>query len=352
MKSAIIFGGYGTFGALVARELAKWGVSLTIAGRDQNKALAFAHELGPNHQGIAADLENPGSLLQKNAVAVNCVGPLLPQNSFLNGCLNAGCHYVDIAVERTHAAGVRALDDSFRERGLAAVYGCSSLPALSGALALKLMENQPTPAHHVRVTLFIGNSNRKGLGAIRSLVSLLGRPIQAPQGLLYGFRDRETAPLPEPFGPRLVFNFDSPEYDLFPDLLGARSVSVKVGFESRLGTTAISLLARLGSNYGVGAAKMLEWVGGWFGRFGSSGGAVLVEFFWPESSTRRAALVAKEHGQRMAALPCALVARELCGEGSHKSGVMTGYEFLGAQFLLESMTREGFEVREEGADPE
>jgi hypothetical protein len=160
-----------------------------------------------------------------------------------------------------------------------------------------------------------------------------------------GFRDREVVSLPEPFGPRAVFNFESPEYDLFPDLLGVRSVSVKVGFELRPATYACALLAVLGSNYGPGMAAFLDHLGRPFRGIGSSGGAVMTEIFYADASTRRAALVARSEGQRMAALPCAFVVQSLCeGIGSER-GSRTAYEFLGAKPLLERVIAAGFELQ-------
>src|SRR5207302_595354 len=149
-----------------------------------------------------------------------------------------GCHYVDIADDRSYTALVRSNTEQSRGRGLAAVYGCSSLPEISGALALMAVKDAGSPLVRARITLFIGNRNPKGLAAIQSLVGSLAKPIRAPQGLVRGFRNREVVPLPPPVGRRVVFNFDSPEYDLFPRLLGLRAVSVKVGFESRLATYA------------------------------------------------------------------------------------------------------------------
>src|SRR5204862_6086264 len=124
----------------------------------------------------------------------------------------------DIADDRAYAAAVRSYDERFRARGLAAVYGCSSLPGISGALALRAAEGIPATVDRVRVTLFIGNKNPKGRAALHSLVAGLGRPIAAPQGTLRGFRDREVVTLPPPFGRRPVFNFQSPDYDLLPKL--------------------------------------------------------------------------------------------------------------------------------------
>src|SRR5262249_4487876 len=156
---------------------------------------------------------------------------------------------------RVYAALVRSHGDRFAARGLAAVYGCSSLPGISGALALVASEGVTSAVQRVRVTLFIGNANPKGTAAVGSLLAGLRRPIAAPQGTLLGFHDREVVPLPTPFGRRGVFNFEALEYDLLPALLATSAVTVKVGFELRLATYGFALLARLGCGHGSFLAR-------------------------------------------------------------------------------------------------
>jgi hypothetical protein len=350
----VIFGGYGTFGALVAAELARRGISLLIAGRDGGKAEAFARRLGPAHRGCAADLLEPDACrapLRGQTVAVNCAGPFSAQGpALLELCLEAGCHYVDIADDRGYVARVRRHSKEFARRGLAAVYGCSSLPAISGALALRARAGVAEVPERARVTLFIGNRNPKGRAAVASLVQGLGRPIPAPQGVVKGFRDREVVPLPAPFGRRTVFNFESPEYDLFPGLLGVSAVSVKVGFELWPVTYALAFLAMLGANHGASTVALLSGLGRCLPAWGSSGGVVMAELFSASGAVRRAALLAREGGQRMAALPCVQVALALLGTGPPAAcGAMTAYEVLGAQALLEHLVHAGFELYCTGA---
>lgn len=348
MRPVVVFGGYGTFGTHVCRELARLGVRLTIAGRDGARAEAVAGTLGPGCRGLTADATRAASCeatLQGHGVAVNCAGPFNRlDTTLLDACLGTGCHYVDITDDRGYAARVRGYGERFRERGLAAVYGCSSLPGISGALALRVRAATADPVQRARVTLFIGNQNAKGDAAVRSLLAGLGRPIAAPQGTLHGFRDREVIRLPKPFGRRGVFNFEGPEYDLFPALLGTRSVSVKVGFELRLVTYAFALLALLREGYGTRTARLLALPGRLLQRLGCSGGAVMTELFLAGGSIRWAALLARREGQRMAALPCALVARALSEDRRARLGAMTAYEFLGAAPLLEDLVAAGFEL--------
>jgi hypothetical protein len=344
---AVVFGGYGTFGALVARELAQLGTTVVIAGRDLARAEALARELGPLHRGCHADVNDMGSCcaaLQGCTVAVHCAGPFGTfDDALLRACLALNCHYADITDDRAYAALVREHADRFAAHGLAAVYGCSSLPAISGALAVHLHQDGPAPLR-ARVTLFLGNKGPKGGAAVRSLVAGLARPIKAPQGALLGFRDREVVPLPLPFGRRSVFNFDSPDYDLLPDWVGVRAVSVKVGFELRGATYTMALLAWLGLRYGERTARWLGWFGRRFRRFGCSGGAVMTELFYTDGTVRRAALVGRQDGQRMVALPCALVAHALASRWPKGRGALTAHELLGADVLLERLTAAGYEL--------
>jgi hypothetical protein len=348
MKSVLVVGGYGVFGTQVCRGLAERGVPVTVAGRDGARAEAFARTLGPGCRGQGMDADDLASCraaLDGHDVAVGCAGPFRRDSAaLLQACLEARCHYADISDDRYHAALVRSHDRRCRARGLVAAPGCSSLPGISGALALLAGEGTTSPVRRVRVTLFVGNHNPKGEATVQSVLTGLGQPIAAPQGVIYGFRDREVVPLPPPYGRRPVFNFASPDYDLLPSLLGTHSVSVKLGFELSAATYGFALLAVLRLGYGPRTARLLQLPAGLLGRFGSSGGAVMAELFLADGTQRRAALLAGQEGQRMAALPCVLAAQALHEGRFPGPGVMTAYELLGARPLVEALTAAGFEL--------
>lgn len=346
MRRALVIGGYGVFGSLIARELARRSVSVTIAGRDGARAAAAAAALGPGHEGIALDLADRAvlaPLLAAKPVVVNAAGPFHDfGTALLEACLVAGCHHVDIADDRTYARSVRALDGRLRERGVAAVWGCSSFPGVSIALVRVARGDRAAPSR-VRLTLFIGNDNAKGYGAIASASAQAGRPIAAPQGVLTGFRGKERIPLPEPFGARTAFDYDAPEYDLLA-AEGVAFVRVKVGFENAIANAGFRVLSRLPFRPGRRAASLLATLGGFAPRNGSSGGAVLAELTWPDGSTARASLSGAKDGQLIAALPAALVAKELCA-GRETSGAMTAPDLLGADTLLGALQSAGFTLK-------
>ena len=131
---AVVFGGYGTFGQIVARELASRGVVVTVAGRNVERAKKLAAELGPAHAGVNADVRSAddcAKVIADHDVAVNCAGPFRDFGpSLLQACLQAKCHYVDISDDRSYCRLVREHHDAFANAKLAAVYGCSSLPGI------------------------------------------------------------------------------------------------------------------------------------------------------------------------------------------------------------------------------
>jgi hypothetical protein len=343
----VIFGGYGTFGAQVARALAAAGLAVRIAGRDGEAAERFAAGLaGSGNHGIRADADDAPSCARALAgarVAVHCAGPFAARSLALpEACLAAGVHHVDLADDRRWFRRLATLDGRFREQGLAAVAGASSLPGISGALAIAAARQLPA-VERARVTLFIGNRNPKGEAAVRAARFQLGKPFLAPQGELLGFRGREVVRLPPPFGRRTVSDWESPELDLFPPLLGASAVRVKVGFEALFATLALAGLARLGPRLGATLLAGLTPLARRLSFFGHSGGFVQVELWAPSGARAVEALGGAADGQPMAALPAALVAADLASGAIAGRGLTTAYEALGADTLLRRLAAAGYE---------
>jgi hypothetical protein len=177
---------------------------------------------------------------------------------------------------------------------------------------------------------------------VESAGAQAGRPFAAPQGRLRGFRGREIVKLPAPFGRRGVYDWESPELDLFPTLLEAREVRVKVGFESRLVTRAFATLARLGPRLRGLLVPTLAALGKRLPGLGHSGGVVQVELFAPDGTSATLALGGPDDGQRMAALPAAFVAQGLAEGSVTARGGVTAYEALGAEALLARLAAAGF----------
>ena len=347
----IVFGGYGVFGSIVARELVQRGVPVTIAGRDGRKGESLARELGSECSAVEANLADRASCSQAlngHVIAVHCAGPFAEMDdSLLDACLEHGCHYVDIADDRAYVARVQQYDERFSRAGLTAAYGCSSLPSISLALAQHARAESAVPVEGVRVGLFIGHDNPKGDAAVRSATRMLGRPIAAQQVALVGFRDWTIVPLPPPIGRRPMLNFETPDYDLLPRLLGAREVIVNVGFESRLVTAAFGCFARCAPAIGRRVLPWLAAISGPLRHFGTSCGVVFAELVFADGSRRSAAMVARRDGQRLAALPCVYVVERLARGEACAAGAHSGGEILGHAALLERLVQDGFSLHDE-----
>jgi hypothetical protein len=340
-RRVLVVGGYGTFGSQVARELAARGVAVTVAGRDPERAARAAAAL-PGARGLALDLADAGAVhaaVADHEAAACCAGPfgqLAP--SLLEACLAARVPYADLADDRAWAARVRVRSGELAARGVTAAWGCSSLPSISSALAVAAADGRRWT--RARVTLFIGNQNAKGEGSIASAVAVIGRRIEAPQGALRGFAGRTRVALPPPWGRRSVWNFESPDYDLLPALVGAREVEVKVGFEVGLAGAAFSGLGALGSRWGDRTVRLLEGAALLVRGRGRSGGAVQVELGDGEAA-RRAAISCREGGQRMAALPLVFAIERLL-EGATRPGAATAAELV--PDLLARLVQAGHEL--------
>jgi len=352
-QPVIVIGGYGVFGKHVCRELAKKGLRLTVAGRNSAAAKQFAQELGPKHIGCGLDVRDEvacDAAIRNHVVTVLCAGPFHQFGPVvLKACLNQRSHYVDICDNRQYAGVVQSYEEDFRDRGLSAIYGCSSFPSISGAaacLALRRLEDQPT---HARTTLFIGNRNPKGQGAVSSAMSLLGKHITTPSGTVVGFCDGVNVQLPPPFGKRRVLNFDSPDYEILPVLTGVKQVSVKVGFESRIATRAFGFFASQSPTLGKWLLPMLSPLAAILPG-GHSCGVVMTELF-SASASACVAVHGKNGGQRMAALPCAYAVSDLIhghGNGNEsRPACGTALDLLGADRLLSSLQDDGFLVTED-----
>jgi hypothetical protein len=122
-------------------------------------------------------------------------------------------------------------------------------------------------------------------------------------------------------------------------------VRVKVGFEARLATLSFAGLAHLGPRLGPPLLAALAPLARHLSFFGHSGGFVSVELWGPGGARVAASLGGANDGQRMAALPAALVAQGLLLDGKVTArGVATAYEALGADTLVERLTVEGYEL--------
>jgi saccharopine dehydrogenase-like NADP-dependent oxidoreductase len=133
----VILGGYGAFGARVARRLARLRrFDLVIAGRSEDKACAAAADLGAQAVRMDGRHVTAGELRAlAPQVLINASGPFQDQDYALAlACIAAGVHYCDLADARAFAVGIGVLDAAAKAAGVLVVSGASTVPAVSAAV--------------------------------------------------------------------------------------------------------------------------------------------------------------------------------------------------------------------------
>lgn len=133
----------------------------------------------------AVDLHDPASLraaLAGVAAVINAVGPFdYDPAPVVRTCLDAGCHYVDIAETPEFIDRVEETARQAGPRPVHALSGCSTVPGLVQVLAQE-WAGRPD-VRQVRVFLGMGSRNPVSPALFYSLLEPLGR--RAPDGSRY-----------------------------------------------------------------------------------------------------------------------------------------------------------------------
>ncbi|HVT02680.1 MAG TPA: saccharopine dehydrogenase NADP-binding domain-containing protein [Thermoanaerobaculia bacterium] len=332
-QRVVVIGGSGVFGRLFVRELRQWDdFQLVIAGRDRHAAERIAAEAGVIEV-AQLDVRDLAALrhVASGAFAVVCLaGPFQALDHHApEAVVDSGAHWLDISDDPTWVDNILT-SIQLREKSLAAhlsvIPGLSSTPALSGVLA-RLGRRELADATEAAITLFIGNKNVKGAGAIASAISAVPRR-------------RHSRPVIDlPFGSRRTLPFDSPDALLLARELGLEA-HFSVAFESAVATALIRIARALpmSGSAKTSLAKVLSVIAAPSSRFGSDAGGVDALITSRSGESRR--LRFSTRGQRLAILPAVLALRELAGSGV-KSGCVTPAETLPLDIWVERLEREG-----------
>ena len=246
MNKVLILGGYGNFGQRIATALAKSGVTVVIAGRDQLKASEFAKKI--KAQALVLDINHELSLkLQqiKPQVLINTCGPFQDADyRVAELCIEQGIHYIDIADGRDFVSGISDLDAAAQNRKVSVISGASSVPALSSAV-LETYKDKFSKIESLVYGISPGQKSPRGLATVKSILSYLGRKIELPgDQSRYGWQDLYSQSYPE-LGNRWMANCDIPDLVLFPAKYNIQSIRFSAGMESRLLHFSIWILSWL-----------------------------------------------------------------------------------------------------------
>ncbi len=217
-RRVILIGATGAFGVRLARLLAPWpDIELVLAARREAPLQALAAELACDWARF--DREHPETLeLLRPWAVVDAAGPFQTSDLRLaRAAVAAGAHYVDIADGRAFVAAFPgALDAEARAKGVAAITGASSTPALSNA-ALDAITRDWREIERVTVAISPGARAPRGLSVLRAILSYVGRPVRVFTGGAWrdepGWSGMRRLFIPG-LGPRLASLCETPDLDV------------------------------------------------------------------------------------------------------------------------------------------
>lgn len=288
----LVVGGYGVFGSRLCRLLLRRpGSTVWVAGRSLAQAQRFCAEHGgePCRFDRDADLRAQLAALAPDVV-VDAAGPFQAYGAdpyrLARAALEAGAHYLDLADDADFVSGIAVLDELARARGLVALAGASSVPAISSSAADVLAEDLRVDS--VETLILPGNRAPRGLSVMRAIVGQAGRPMRLWRGGAWqpvpgwsGLRRETLRRAGRPaLPPRWASFISVPDLQLFPARYGARSVEFRAGLElslMHLGLWWLASLPRLGLVRSLEpAAALLLWIADRLRSFGSDRGGMRV----------------------------------------------------------------------------
>lgn len=318
-QKVLILGGYGTFGSLIAGELART-TNVVIAGRNQFRGQKFADSIGAVFSLCNARDETALRNTVKGAqIVINASGPFLPNDySIPNVCLEEGCHYIDLADGRDYVKDFPKLAELAQEKDVFACTGASTAPAVTYALLSELSLTFHD-IHSIKIYLIAGNKNKPGVSTFESILSYAGTEIPVWKNSQWenhmGWGLAEIFEFPPPVGKRFVQLCNVPDLELFPQLFEADQVLFKAGVELPIFNIGLSILARLKKRFPqihlLSLAEPLIRISRLFKSFGSYSGGVLVHVEDKRGDHKSLAFVTSQNGPRIPTSPAVLLTRRL-----------------------------------------
>lgn len=259
MPRVMLIGATGTFGRRLARALAGiGGLDLIVTSRSLARSQTLKEALGA-HTAAGTELRaerfehGPDSATRFAALrpwlVIDASGPFQTASyAGARAAIEAGAHWIDLADDAGYILGFApALDALARARGVTAMTGASSTPALSFAV-VQHATAEWRRIESVDIAIYPAGGGDVGRAVIEAVLSYAGRPVAAwRSGALetrIGWASVERVSVPG-LGQRLRSPVATADYALLPAAFGAANVSFHAGLESRLEHRGLALLARM-----------------------------------------------------------------------------------------------------------
>lgn len=277
----VILGGTGVFGSRLARLLARDGHDVILAAR--GGAAALSAEIG------AASLvhdraDDPAPLFATGPdVLIDAAGPFQAYRDdpyrLVRAALNAGVNYLDLSDDADFTTGIAILDADARARGLYALSGLSSVPALSAA-AVRALSPDMARIHAIDGAILPGNRAPRGRSVMAAILAQVGRPMRLWLGGAWevrrGWSDPRSYHIPG-LGMRRAYLNRVPDLECFPEHFQAASVTFRAGLELGVMGRSLAVLSAIRRFVQLPApVGLAHWVAGLLEPFGTDRGGMVV----------------------------------------------------------------------------
>lgn len=236
MKHIIVFGGAGTMGSEVVRQLInRSDAKITVADASTKALNRLATELGNRINIITIDVSDFESLVQlmKNAdVAVSTVGPFYKYGSKLvKASIAAGIDFVDIDDDFDATAESLSLDEEAKKAGITAIIGIGASPGVTNIIA-KYGANKLESVSEIRLFWAESAIDPTGQAALTHWFHIISGEIpvfkNGKWGNVKGFSEPEIVEFLPPVGKLEVYYTGHPEPVTLPRYIkGVKNVSIK-----------------------------------------------------------------------------------------------------------------------------
>lgn len=332
----LVLGGYGHFGGRICARLASHAdIQLVVGGRNRSSADKFiaalkAHPSGMAPEPLVIDHTSPdlSRILRGRSIdlAIHTCGPFQGQSYHVaESCIEAKCHYIDLADAREFVSGFRQLDKRAKSRNVSLITGASTVPCISSAVVTSLRP-EFRQIDTIRICIAPGNRTPRGLATLESVLTYCGRPFRRLEKgkwtTIYGWQDLKTHSFPR-LGRRWLGACDVPDLELLPENIPQlRSVSFHAALELTIwqwGLWFLSWLSRIGvvSDWSE-SARVFKLISDKFNNFGTSHGGMFVEITGLRANGSRAKrtwylTALNGHGPEIPIVPAVILAKRLAG---------------------------------------
>jgi saccharopine dehydrogenase-like NADP-dependent oxidoreductase len=260
-KRVVVLGGTGHFGARICRRLVNDpSIDLVVTSRSADRAARLVDDLRSHSRSVASaavdqDVDDVPTRLKElgTAIVIHTAGPYQGRDySVARACIEAGCHYIDLADGRAFVEEFDSLDDAAKQAGVTLVSGASTLPGVSSAV---LDEYRKRFSHIDSIEIVIAPAHQtpRGPGTVAAVLGYCGESLRMLRhgewSTVHGWQDLRLQRCRE-FGTRLSGACDVPDLGLFPDyVVGVRTVTFHAALEApweQLALWCMAVLRRTG----------------------------------------------------------------------------------------------------------